>query len=282
MPVKKSKTFIRKTTEKSGISAKPVVNEKEVVTEEIETTEQEGIPEKSVELDTKEADVEVKDQMASSKSEENMSEKENGSSKDEANVESGNEGKYVLGSEDEEASNDEDPSSRLEKIAEEQVEDEVSNTSKNKFLWGVLPVVLIAGVIIGGIFVYNLGVKNGISQATKIAPTASPSQNITPTEVPVALDEFSIDVLNGSGVGGEAAKVDDLLTSAGFDVSSTGNADSSDYSQTVIQVKEKVPEPYVKKLMEELEKTYELDKTEILDDSETTDVIVIVGSSTIE
>lgn len=48
--------------------------------------------------------------------------------------------------------------------------------------------------------------------------------------------DLSIVVLNGSGVSGAAGKLSTTLTELGYDVSSTGNADSSDYESTEISI----------------------------------------------
>lgn len=49
--------------------------------------------------------------------------------------------------------------------------------------------------------------------------------------------DLSIVVLNGSGVSGAAGKLSTKLKDLGYTVSSTGNADSSDYESTEINVK---------------------------------------------
>ncbi|MGY1672462.1 LCP family protein [Geodermatophilus sp. SYSU D00710] len=52
---------------------------------------------------------------------------------------------------------------------------------------------------------------------------------------PVAPSEVSVEVYNGSGTSGIAAEATADLEAAGFTVTATGNADSSDYEQTVIR-----------------------------------------------
>lgn len=67
--------------------------------------------------------------------------------------------------------------------------------------------------------------------------TADPAQ---PPGVPELVDpsEVTVAVFNGSGTSGVAAQTQTELEAAGFVVSSTGNADSSDYSQTEIRYAE--------------------------------------------
>jgi len=63
-----------------------------------------------------------------------------------------------------------------------------------------------------------------------VAPPAAP-ELVDPSEV-------SVSVFNGSGAGGLAAQTQSELEAAGFVVSSTSNADSSDYIQTEIRYAE--------------------------------------------
>jgi LCP family protein required for cell wall assembly len=65
-----------------------------------------------------------------------------------------------------------------------------------------------------------------------VAPTPSASSAVrlvvSPSRVPVR-------VLNGSGVKGAAARAAEDLRAAGFDVVSTGDADNSNYTQTIVR-----------------------------------------------
>lgn len=111
-------------------------------------------------------------------------------------------------------------------------------------------------------------------------PTLEPTEEPTPTEAPVDLEAYTIKVLNGSGITGEAAKTKTALIDAGFKVGTTGNADNSDYTQTVISVKKSVPEGYVKQLKEQLEKSYSVEPSveTLSDNPEGIDVVVTIGS----
>ena len=77
----------------------------------------------------------------------------------------------------------------------------------------------------------------------EITPTKAPSATPRPTQNPVdsasGLDrsDLSIEVVNGRGVGGAAAKAADTLRVKGYSIASTGNADNSNYEETVIEVK---------------------------------------------
>ena len=68
--------------------------------------------------------------------------------------------------------------------------------------------------------------------------SAEPEKAATPTsEAPrtAAPSEVTVEVFNGSGTPGVAAKAKESLEAGGFTVSSTGNADSHDYTRTEIR-----------------------------------------------
>ena len=104
------------------------------------------------------------------------------------------------------------------------------------FLWalGVIGVVVAIGAIIiamsrGSIKMPTIG----------ITPTPTPTEQPMPTATPTpAVDKttLNIQVLNGSGIAGEANKMKALLEEKGYTVEGTGNAKSYEYEQTEIQV----------------------------------------------
>lgn len=107
----------------------------------------------------------------------------------------------------------------------------------------------------------------------KLTPT--PSGKVTPTSTSKSLD---IEVLNGSGVSGQAGKVATLLKNAGYTVTSTGNAETFDYTKTVIQIK-KSKNQLATQLKTDLAKEYSVDpKIQTLAETADSDAIVIVGT----
>lgn len=70
-------------------------------------------------------------------------------------------------------------------------------------------------------------------------PTAAPTKSVSPVDQSTGLDRstLSIEVQNGSGEVGVAAKGADVLKGFGYKVSSTGNADNYDYQDATIKVK---------------------------------------------
>lgn len=123
-----------------------------------------------------------------------------------------------------------------------------------------------------------------ISRKTvEVTPSPKPTITIEPTKAPVVnLEEYSIEVLNGSGITGAASKLKGALTTGGFKVISAGNADKSDYTDTIIVAKKKVSPAYLEKLKVNLEKTYKVvidSKASVAETSEA-DVVITIGSST--
>lgn len=145
--------------------------------------------------------------------------------------------------------------------------------------WILIPGIFLLGAILGGIVFYQKGVNRG---ASEVPTTSTPSPSTTPSASPSAqvdLTKYTIAVLNGSGIAGEAGRVKELLTSAGFKVGSTGNATTYDYKKTVIKAKSTVDTAFTTILIQTLSKTYLVDSLQTLSDSSTDTIQVIVGSS---
>lgn len=110
--------------------------------------------------------------------------------------------------------------------------------SKNKFI--ILALLLLALVVAGVIFRHQI--KGLISGSINVQPTPSPTPTSEPlpTPSPLIKSDWSFEILNGSGVTGEAKKIADQIKDLGYIVVKTGNADKSDYSKTEILVKKEV------------------------------------------
>ncbi|MFC1710365.1 LytR C-terminal domain-containing protein [Patescibacteria group bacterium] len=137
--------------------------------------------------------------------------------------------------------------------------------------------------LIGGIFYYKSKVENNIFEKVKpestVTPTIEEKEDVEATAEPEAdLSVYKLQILNGSGIKGEASKVDALVKSAGFGSTSTGNADSYNYETTEISYKEKVTEDAIKTLKESLS-DYETKAVGDLDEDSDYDIVIIVGSS---
>ncbi|HBB76305.1 MAG: hypothetical protein A2186_02480 [Candidatus Levybacteria bacterium RIFOXYA1_FULL_41_10] len=187
-------------------------------------------------------------------------------------------------------SHEKEPAPKKEQGEDESVSGElIVEVSESKtygwiFIVGLLLVLLIAG---GGLLFYFKGIENVNLPINSQAPTTVtpvPTQAISPTPTATASakldkEEFGIEVLNGSGKGGQAAVVQKILEDGGFKVDSIGNAEDSDHKDTLISARKSVSKEFLTELRKELGKVYVLSKeTGELKDSSNSDIEIIVGS----
>lgn len=165
-----------------------------------------------------------------------------------------------------------------EKMSEEEEQPVPSEPPQKNFMWPILFVVFLALAFLIGVFLY----KQGMNRRTQVnVVTLSP----TPTAIPqptivVDLTQYEIKILNGSEVDGEAGRQRDSLEAEGFTVSLIGNADDSNYIETIIQAKGNIDQAFLDKLKSALEKSFVVGETEKLPEDADADVIVILGSET--
>lgn len=149
----------------------------------------------------------------------------------------------------------------------------------NPIWWILIPGIFLLGALLGGIVFYIKGVN---STAATPTPSSSPVVTQSPSPSPVSkadLAKYAIKIENGSGIPGAAGTAKDLLVKAGFSVSGTGNADTYDFTDTIIEVKSDVPAGFVSFLTTTLQSTYSVGKNVTLKDTSSDEVIVIIGSS---
>lgn len=160
----------------------------------------------------------------------------------------------------------------------EEMEDDSNSISWKKVFLYTFIAAAIGFIILGAFFFvmknYNLNFSQKGDSEIEL-----PSTTPEPTEVEVDLEAYEIEVLNGSGIAGEAATVQGTLETAGFKVSGIGNADSQDFEETEISANSDVDEEYLDELEETLGKRGEV-KVVDAPASQTEDVIVTVGSNT--
>lgn len=99
----------------------------------------------------------------------------------------------------------------------------------------ILILIILALVVLGVIFRHKI---NGFIKGEP-TPTPTPSATLepSPTPSPLVRSDWSFEVLNGSGVTGQAKKLADKLKELGYPVVKSGNADKDTYSVTEIFVK---------------------------------------------
>ncbi len=167
---------------------------------------------------------------------------------------------------------------------------ETKSKPKTKFIIGLIMIlVVLAGIVVGGILVYNNAMVDNTSpqpetniQEQVNPPDQTPIPTVAPDASPAAeLDksEISIQVLNGSGVAGAAGGVEDILSGADFENISTGNADNYDYQETEISVKAGQTD-LLQELRQLLAEDYTLGTTDqALEATSEYDAVIIVGQN---
>jgi hypothetical protein len=96
------------------------------------------------------------------------------------------------------------------------------------------------------------GFSLGSSNPTP-TPTATP---VPPTPTPVDRSPISIQILNGSGVSGAAAKTAETLEGLGYTIADTGNADNANYETTEIYTTPDFPDELTATFLTDLKDEY--------------------------
>ena len=162
-----------------------------------------------------------------------------------------------------------------EKMAEEELL-VTDDSQKKNYMWPILLIFAMVILLLVGVFLYKYGIniKDKVNVTTPVpSPTAAPQ----PTKA-VDLIKYEIEIQNGSGVSGEASKQESSLKEEGFTISSIGNADNSDYTQTVIKAKAEVDKDFIAKLKSVLSNSFTVGEAEILPDDSSSSVVVIIGT----
>lgn len=120
-------------------------------------------------------------------------------------------------------------------------------------------------------------VSNGGSELSNL-PSPTPLPTATP-QSSVDKSEVTVNVLNGTGVGGEASFLKDKLVALGFadDNIDTGNASSQDggLTTTTVSFSSDLPEDLVSEVVAQLESIYQ-DVTQKTG-SQSTDIVITTG-----
>lgn len=125
----------------------------------------------------------------------------------------------------------------------------------------------------------TLEVTEEIEPTEVQSPTLTPKPTIDSVDKQSGLDrsELSVEVQNGSGVAGAAAKASDALKTFGYNVVTVGNADNFDYADVTIQVKS-AKSDYLSLLKKDLGANYTIGTTSAaLTADFSADALVIVG-----
>lgn len=155
---------------------------------------------------------------------------------------------------------------------------EVIEKSDRSWVWMLLAFVL--GLAAGGVGGFVLA-KIQNSRTKSDQPVAGKVVTSTPSPSPAAVvqtdrADLKVQVLNGSGVKGEAARAKEFLEGLGYKDVKVGNADA-DAGLTVVEFK-KGAEKYVDTLTNDLSKKYKLGPNVNLSEDAEFDVIVTLGA----
>lgn len=148
-------------------------------------------------------------------------------------------------------------------------------TKKSSTLWVYLLILLIA-LVFGGFVMYRAGLFKSFLPGSKTAEISpSPTTEVTPTPEKPDVSGYVVQVLNGSGVTGEAARIKTLLVADGFVTVDTGNATAT--TEATIKSKATVPESVVS-IVSDAIKDYLIGSPSALTATDKYDLIIVVGS----
>lgn len=136
-----------------------------------------------------------------------------------------------------------------------------------------LSVILIAAL---GVFGYRSTHKKTPAPVS-VAPSQAPTPIAATPQPTIAYQSYRVQVLNGSGIAGEAVKVADLLIPDGFSKPTTGNADAYTYTDTAVRLKGAVPSVVYDRIESALS-AYSVTRSAELASDAAFDISVIVGS----
>lgn len=98
-----------------------------------------------------------------------------------------------------------------------------------------------------------------------------------PTQPELNLSEYKIQILNGSGIDGEAEFAKSVLEKEGFMIESFSLAERSDYERTEIKIKKHLPEELFNRIDRVLDNYYEIEnQSTVLDDTSQYDAVIII------
>lgn len=168
-----------------------------------------------------------------------------------------------------------------------------NNNNKSKSKSFIIIILIIAVSALVGVAVWRAntslsqrGVSQGGEEVIVVNPVASmaPTPTPSPTPEPVELGELEVEILNGSGVAGEAGVVQEMLVAEGFgeELIEVGNADSYDHLDTEVRVKAGLSEQIYQEIKRALNSDYQVVMGEDLTEDYRYDAVVIVGTKIVE
>lgn len=151
---------------------------------------------------------------------------------------------------------------------------------KKKVIIIILIIILLLVLVGGGYFILQApdiaepeSTPNGVSLSAP-TPTPIPSPE---EEEEVDFSVYSVNILNGTGIGGEAGYLQGELEDLGFEDIDVGNASSTDNETTVVVFGPDVSESAQKQLTEALGGIYQSVDSEVDEDMTDYDIEITTG-----
>lgn len=167
-----------------------------------------------------------------------------------------------------------------ENVTELEVNQSVEKKGVNLWLWIIL---LISVLVMGGVLWWNFGRENKVVEENlanqntpQVVATVTPEQSTASAKV-IDYSLYKIQVLNGSGISGEAGRLGAKLSDAGFTNVVVGNSPTEEVV-TLVSYKASLPAEVLAKVMETIS-NYEIGNVLFLTNDSQYDLIVVVGSS---
>ena len=125
-----------------------------------------------------------------------------------------------------------EPAEDLEDMLEDDAEDSSLEKKNTVLYW--MGMILTIGIILltGVVFTIYITIPKVVKQDGE--KTSAEAPHVTPTPIQFRASDITIDVLNGSGIAGAAAKGAAKLTEKGYTVIATGNAKKQGTTQLFI------------------------------------------------
>lgn len=149
-------------------------------------------------------------------------------------------------------------------------------SKKGVFIFIITLLLTVAAIV--AVVKFGPGVKTNLIPKTQ--PTVAPKPTSEPTAKPeLDRSEVNIKILNGTGTAGVAGKMRDILIEAGYTEVLTDNADTFDFTQTKIAVKDD-KKTYGQLLIKDLIDVVAIEKVDIssLNKTDAADIVLTIGS----
>ena len=159
---------------------------------------------------------------------------------------------------------------------------EHSSKIKLGLFLGIILLILvgIALLLIRSNLIENLKKESKVKLVSEVkkegSESALPLESTKSGEI--AKEELKIQVLNGTGIAGQAGKIKDMILELGFKEVETGNAEGTEESKTIVVFSQKVDSSSQEEIVDELEKIFASVSVKEATQAAEFDIIVTTGS----